>query len=149
MSETPKYYFPESSEFHLGFEYEMNGVLLKVPGDKKEWAKVIFGSSPNDLYFVTNPNYDKMSYGIRVKCLDREDIESCGWDFSSMMGNEDSASICWIENSSIEKNAIWLTFRDTIQITDCRETLHRTLFSGIIKNISELKFQMKRLNIIK
>ena len=81
-----KYYTPEIEEFHVGFEYEVYDTL----GDGHyDWF--------NDTYFKLNMTNHKGDGGnnvwtmetlakaikdehVRVKHLDREDIESLGWE---------------------------------------------------------------------
>ena len=62
-----KYYTPEIEEFHVGFEYEVNY-------GKDRWVKEGLHYAPQ---VVTLP-YKNLE-NIRVKHLDREDIESLGF----------------------------------------------------------------------
>lgn len=137
-----KYYTPSIEEFYVGFECE---IMSSYGWQQGVFPKVLHLDSLNnfggDIFELT-----KLS-DIRVKYLTKEDIEGLGWEFSSMMGNKDSASINWIKNSTQEQNAIWLVFRPIIQIIDCREKEHRVLFLGKIKNKSELIKLMKQLRI--
>lgn len=75
-----KYYVPEIEEFCIGFEYEEY--------QQKEWNKLI--SPPKSLgyewvkkVFNTSTSLGKIKSKlekIRVKSLDTEDIESCGFN---------------------------------------------------------------------
>lgn len=65
-----KYYVPAIEEFHIGFEYEMHF-------EDTGWE--------GSIYSVTHVNLNSMSNWIkqnriRVKCLDRKDIESFGYN---------------------------------------------------------------------
>lgn len=72
-----KYYVPNLEEFHVGFEYEVLDQQNKVP----VWTKINDYSNAYDyedscLYGVIK---DLEKGFIRVKYLDKEDIEDCGW----------------------------------------------------------------------
>ena len=78
MTEQPKYYVPEISEFHVGFEYEyLNEYAKPVPTWQKETLQF------ND-WFVHNFEIEK----ARVKHLDTQDIESLGWKLDVLDGSE-------------------------------------------------------------
>jgi hypothetical protein len=165
-----KYYTPTIEEFYVGFEYEENndfiaGVLEKRP--PREWYKKILSienvdKQPNaykDLLFYEMLIKNKW---VRVKYLDKEDIESLGWgnyrksvmdwyeikkDFRLRSGNHGDK---WMllhdrtnEFKTIDDGDICynLTIKANI---DCQED---TMFEGIIKNKSELKKLMIQLNI--
>ena len=62
-----KYYQPDISEFHVGFEYEEAWGLERV---NQEWIKEVFKIDQSPVHLLPK---------LRVKYLDREDIESCGF----------------------------------------------------------------------
>jgi hypothetical protein len=62
--EDNKYYIPQIEEFHVGFEYELEDPITKL------WVKFIF--EEDKLWFVK-------SNKVRVKYLDKSDIESLGF----------------------------------------------------------------------
>ena len=66
------YYIPSIEEFYIGFEYEY--YIMNT------WQKVAF--HPSDFAYTENwlDNLDKGL--LRVKYLDKEDIESFGFKFS-------------------------------------------------------------------
>ena len=73
-----KYYQPTIEEFHIGFEYESFGLHVM----NQTWAKMVIdngtyqGSDDGDSdWYEIGRNLDK----VRVKYLDREDIEDEGW----------------------------------------------------------------------
>jgi len=126
MEKESKYYTPSIEEFHVGFEFECT-------------------TSPNkdDWYHDVIRNVDDMcevfSYSkARVKYLDREDIESLGFEYQ---GDFDS----W-ERYSSEKYLIATSGNDTDNFITI-ETQGNTLFIGTIKNKSELKVLLKQLGI--
>ena len=69
MSEK-KYYTPSIEEFHVGFEYE-----ISYDGETYQ-SKVVDDS--DELHRIKTAIE---SLWVRVKHLDREDIESLGWAF--------------------------------------------------------------------
>ena len=119
-----KYYTPTIEEFHVGFEYEYEnrGSLY----DKENWVKATGGiesQSPRERHIAEGK--------IRVKHLDREDIESLGWRYQEDSGKyvlETDVTYFWMEEFG--KNSF---------------VVDETFF--IIKNKSELKKLMQQLRI--
>jgi len=127
------YYIPSIEDFHVGFEYELS--------IDNEWHNC--GYHPIDMAeaerFLSQLN-DGL---IRVKYLDKEDIESLKYVQTKFDGvlnfNKDSIGICWMENCP-----------SNITITDTNlngNVPTKILFNGIIRNISELKVLLKQLGI--
>jgi hypothetical protein len=71
-----KYYTPELEEFHVGFEYEELDPDYQGQSDGKQW-KPIKLSKEGLISIATNWKYFQE---YRVKTLDREDIESLGFE---------------------------------------------------------------------
>ena len=142
MSEDDKYYTPEIEEFHVGFEYEQYEDYDN-PLQDKEWHKLVFG-----LYGTDNP--ENMTYPgslniIRVKLLDREDIESLGYVYRRIV--ED----IYEEYTPIEYNTLPSTRNIILRNTKssevvCFKKLIRA-FRGTIKNKSELKKVLKMIGV--
>jgi hypothetical protein len=141
-----KYYTPTIDEFHVGFEYEWNG-----------WKeKGIFGKCQvEDIYYFDELR-DDLFYGeVRVKYLDREDIESLrhknndGFTTFFKVRSEDDNEIVfqtyWVEEDQYldEEYIYWDIKYNRIKITH----KSKTLFWGKIKNKSELKVLLKQLGI--
>lgn len=103
------YYTPEIEDFHIGFEYEW------LDADNN-WKKE---STPIE---ISKEGFDEQTYGLRVKYLDKEDIESLNLPSYIQINN--------ILNKTYE-----------IIGTNGR------IFRGSIKNKSELKKLLKQLNI--
>jgi hypothetical protein len=134
-----KYYTPDISEFYVGFECEFESAYQQSDTDfeyyitTKEWLKYIL------------ERYDQFEkYGqLRVKYLDKEDIESLGFKYIKTHAglNED-----YFEH--IDKNHYCDYDYDSkylrIAINGNGDV---TRFSGIIENKSELKKLLKQLNI--
>ena len=74
MNTQEKYYTPTIEEFHSGFEYEFLMQYLNF----YMWQKRVV--EPDHRSFENYFNYIENN-SIRVKYLDREDIESLGWAF--------------------------------------------------------------------
>jgi hypothetical protein len=135
MSKENKYYTPEIEEFHVGFEYEFGG---EGYWDTEEWD---FDFKRKDLYTVLGEKK------IRVKHLDREDIESLGWEAVPMEGNlwqhyekeGDSINGLYHEVNNIQ-NGVWFTWWNP----NNSQTHATRLF---IKNKSELKKILKMIGI--
>ena len=120
-----KYYVPEISEFHIGFEYEWLH-------EDDEWIKE---NSPTE---ISPEGYDEQTYGIRVKYLDKEDIESLGFKQSE---NDKT----WYD---YKNERFWLykeNYKDINWTISDNES--EVGFTGIIKNKSELKVLLKQLNV--
>lgn len=128
-----KYYAPNISEFHVGFEYEFKHSDYPENGWKKYDTPVV------------NVEYENCPFGCtdlseyRVKCLDREDIESM--DFIEVIHSY--GSFYKKGNFTIE----YAYDNVRIVIREIEEQNTTQLFQGVIKNKSELKVILKMLGI--
>jgi len=108
--ETSKYYTPFLEEFHVGFEYEYKSTFLDGTVKTKEqfeanpWNKGVI-KSLYDLVYVervlNGANFKNSLSGIRVKYIDKEDIESLGF----ILINEEVKSYsqwCHFKNKEVE-----------------------------------------------
>lgn len=144
-----KYYTPEIEEFHVGFEYELhetipddNGCILY--SKKKEWQYRVLTighmCQPLNYDFFIN-NSDR----LRVKYLDKEDIESLGWkgqEANSVYFKKDNYRLVhWLANNEIGRD---ISIYESYDGGSQEEALVR---KAIIKNKSELKKLLKQLNI--
>lgn len=124
-----KYYTPTIEEFHIGFEFEVQGLK-----DSEITWQSISVKNIDALMLI-----DRMT--TRVKYLDKEEIESLGWKDCDNIYN----TIRWDFNDYIlmfyKKDNRYLIFRD------CGPNNIQTVFNGFIKNKSELKKLMQQLNI--
>lgn len=134
-----KYYVPDIEEFHVGFEYEVSNALIRGLSAVKppeEWYKYKFiNTKPYDLEFIQY-NIDHNLGMIRVKFLDRKDIESLGFkniDLKQSLGHH-----FILGENRIWLNGIFVYIYKGIEIC----------FRGTIKNKSELKVLLKQLNIL-
>lgn len=74
IKEESKYYAPTIEEFHVGFEYEQREMSIS-DSPKVEWERRIFEVAELDTNVYRKLNLEL----VRVKCLDKEDIESLGF----------------------------------------------------------------------
>ena len=119
-----KYYTPKIEEFHVGFECEYQNIENAVWG------------------LFKHPNLDSLPLDhelecIRVKYLDREDIESLGFN------TEDNGE-CYNLQIGFDLYGIYPWESNKIHIIKDM----KTLFEGIIKNKSELKKLLIQLSIL-
>lgn len=147
-----KYYTPDREELHYGFEYEFRpripeGMMSHVEQKFTYvdwWKKQTIGEEGKTLIEkLENHQYpyhlsDVLQYlrdgAVRVKHLDKEDIESLGW---KQMG------VRHYENSN--KNSLIIHPDGKIIIL---VSSHGTcLFDGKIRNKSELKKIMQQIDI--
>lgn len=144
-----KYYTPEIEEFHVGFEFEAKFCTARGvnPEDMEfSWETCTLGALDKFSSLIAHErieNYALEDGNIRVKYLDREDIESEGWEYKEH--SSFNAQIHFIKNNK------WLTvdFEDgTIMIHNALEYEdHFSWFSGKIKNKSELKKVLKMIGL--
>lgn len=140
----PKYYTPTLEEFHVGFEFELEIERATSANNIKNiFLPCTFGNNQDggeawellSGYAVHNKdsilavirdavNNDK----VRVKYLDREDIESLGWEKYGANFIKPGANLLLHADGSI------MILKGDFPV-----------FSGIIKNKSELKRLMKQL----
>jgi len=136
-----KYYTPSIEEFRIGFKYEK----FNKHGD--EWEKMtnfhgfgVFDEDHDDM----EDNY------IRVKYLDKQDIESCGFKVTNIINDELSEfrSIENIDNDSWIELSYYLPDRGLSIFGMYTGKDRKPLFLvGTIRNISELKVLLTQLNI--
>lgn len=134
-----KYYTPTIEEFHVGFEYEFRHPDYKDGGWKK-YSTPEFNHEREDSIPFNGRLED-----FRVKYLDREDIESLGF---KLMITKSAYDLFF-------KGKVKLNFYEIGAFSNYSKVLIETknkfgnivLFSGEIKNKSELINQLKRCKI--
>lgn len=157
MNEQNKYYTPSIEEFHVGFEYEIldyNSTDFGKNPDKAIWNKRklkyedIFSGYKENSQFETVNSY-LLTEDIRVKYLDKEDIESLGWeaqfpknDLFNIRPDRANADLYQMDYDCFfrEKN-------EGVGIEICNVNENYIIFSGKIKNKSELKKVMEMIGI--
>lgn len=143
-----KYYTPTMEEFHVGFEHEI------LYNDKFESLTVTSWPDFEDIHYALNLD------SVRVKYLDREDIESLGFKFKeSAKSLNDTSShffdIYTLANDIQLSHYNWYTgSSDTdyiehrgVRIIYLPDNVDMVMFRGTIKNKSELVKLLKQLGI--
>jgi len=135
-----KYYTPQVDEFFVGFEFEELNILSvyddhwKVKVKKEVFTQELWRSGYSNWNFL-----DKLQEGkIRVKYLDKEDIESLGFKGNDILFEYKNFTIFLLEDRILISEELI----DNLGIKNqCRR------FEGNIKNKSELKQVLKMLGI--
>lgn len=168
--EKDKYYTPQQDEFYVGCEYEWRyeptGEWIKQDPIDDFWAlDTSFDNGDGDHPFM----YQYEQVGIRMKYLDKEDMNSLGltkFNYTynkekNLQAGEDENYSHWYKevggykavinlqtNGSTPFVAIWWEI-DTPFINEHNGIRKRSndLFFGRIKNKSELKRLLKQLDI--
>lgn len=130
-----KYYTPEISEFHVGFEYESKTIIYMPTEQVEHWTSLLI-KDPN-TYWLTESLKDG---DIRVKYLDKEDIESMGWEYrATLPGRTKMLFIGFSIDLDYDPDSQYMEVYNGDP--------HEMKFCGYIKNKSELKRLMKQLGI--
>jgi hypothetical protein len=149
-----KYYVPQIEEFYVGFEYERlydeNDLLY-------EWEKLVFDA--DDEYLTLSQIANEIDFDqIRVKVLDKSDVESLGFRITKEYSIEFEAQLHIDDYSFYDLTYEWDEQRLIIErfyqsklvaakLDDGTYDSH-TVFNGTIKNKSEFKQVLKMLNIL-
>ena len=131
-----KYYTPTLEEFYVGFEYEFR--TLKG-WDKKIMTWNDYPSYAGDYIGEAIKEID----GLRVKFLNKEDIESLDYIYSEEKSSE--------YHSVFRKSGYRITLHKATSQVDIDNgasyDMLDTFFQGTLKNKSELISQLKRCQI--
>ena len=132
-----KYYTPDREEFHVGFEYQS---LWGLEGINEEW---------HDEVYSEKDCVNNLCGTLRVKHLDREDIESLGGvKIKDVHNGKHPSYDCFsFERPKYEWFVVMFNYTDnwcTIHMENHTEDIR---FYGAIKNKSELKKVLKMLGI--
>lgn len=142
-----KYYTPEREEFHIGFEYEHNNVSIK-PIEEQKWVFAICSSNTlSGIEYDLSETCKEKEFrnkSIRVKRLDKEDIESLGFVLQSEGNGR-------LEFHKLGDENVYLTLigrKVTIQVR-FTGMLEIDIDHLIIKNKSELEKILKMIGLTK
>ena len=140
--EKNKYYTPELNEFHKGFIFEMMSSYGWVSQTYPNIRETHFLMKEGD----TLSKIESILPSLRVKCLNKSDIESCGFEYNPINGNE---RFTINKNSSIGHYHVW---KQGNNITIWDVIAEPLMFSEIvknieIKNINEFKKLLSQSNI--
>jgi len=134
----------------VGFEFEVYNSRDKFFFETNEgWYKTTMDFGV--LGYMSNLYRLILDKQVRVKYLDKEDIESMGWEIKNKKWRTDK-NICAekINSKDPERpHCLWFICSDNMLIIDNGQSFEdeTTFFRGIIKNKSELKKLMQQLNI--
>lgn len=133
-----KYYTPEIEEFSVGFEYEEY-----IAGSNTEYVSKFW--SPED-HFVLNVFENNFQEGwLRVKCLDQKDIESLGFKLDPIRSYFNYRNSFSSINEPYKLSLDHIYNENKIILRGHKvDYPTKTLFEGIIKNLSELKKLLKQ-----
>ena len=139
-----KYYTPEIEEFCVGFECEIQSSWGMQKGIYPSILREDTLTGFQLQKIGETETLKKVISGIRVKYLDKKDIESLGFSYYKTHPG--------MEQMEFDKGEYELTYDPNFKGKQwLRINLEGegdvTLFSGSIKNKSELKVLLKQLNI--
>ena len=140
-----KYYTPELEEFYVGFEFEYSHNKINYKKQIYDGSQVLKSKSYYDDHGCEYDAVEDDLKHIRVKRLDREDIESLGWVNGEIYGMG-----CYLrpdKNGKAIIDGYQLVFHSWEYIEIYQESTSDIKFSGTIKNKSELKKVLKMLGI--
>jgi len=139
-----KYYEPEIKEFHVGFEYEIYEDFDFYP--EKTWHNQVYGEGGKN-HEVMGCIDESQLHKIRVKHLDRLDIEELGFVF---IASQNSKMYFKTKDDKITV-AIRFNFYiggfSNVHVYKINLEKVSTLFLGKIKNKSELRRLVQQINI--
>ena len=140
-----KYYTPKIEEFHVGFECEWQSRVRN-----ETWNKQI---SDTDLVSIA---YDAIEHSdedepfeeqFRVKYLDKDDIEGCGF---ILTGKPNDSKYYFRDVDDMLGITVRVGFYknggNNLHLYEFIGDRIETLFSGEIKNKTELKTLLKKIN---
>lgn len=136
-----KYYTPAIDHFHIGFEYQWKNTD-NFPFSDWMQGVVKDGKQIDDIF---NSIYD-----IRVKHIDRQDIESEGFCFNVNYADYPEYGFLKEDKSDTQYLLYWNVESSNIRIeriVNCGTGNDDYLFNGTIRNISEFRRLLKQLNI--
>tara|TARA_R100000544_G_C2213483_1_gene53227 strand:- start:114 stop:527 length:414 start_codon:yes stop_codon:yes gene_type:complete len=134
-----KYYTPEIEEFHVGFEFESNYTLFSRD---REWVKCKLDE--NNTWFTEEWYVDAVPTEFRVKYLDKEDIESLGWEFHQQ-NHSGCLSSFWNKKDVLLR--LTVSYKNSIPYVSIYHYEGWETPEMIIKNKSELKRILKQLSV--
>ena len=143
LMESSKYYTPDIEEFHVGFELEAINTASNHP-NIYEWVKFKLDLGLGEQWEHIEDYIDKNQ--IRVKYLDKSDIEELGFTF--LKADEETYLVYYI------KEDVVLAYMDIpttqwieIYTTKTYDPNGSRIVKAIINNKSELKVLLNQLGI--
>lgn len=145
-----KYYTPEIEEFNIGFEYEERSFN---EAETDVWTKHTYNLSKHHEGTSWSLEAILRQGAIRVKYLDRDDIEELDYEFVEFL-NIRTMLFYKTKNRVkhiVEENDLnFLTLKNRYSVVEIHSDLHSVYhtkhgFNGTVKNKSELKTVLKQV----
>ncbi len=140
-----KYYIPDLEELVKGLNLEYFAPP-EESGDedsKFAWRKTVFSGYSKDIWELQFDYKYAENFKVRVKYLDKEDIELLGFEESI----DDTKGNIWFEKGDIQLCLSEFVEYNIEIINDIPGIREEVLFKGYIKNRNELIKLLKQLNI--
>ena len=152
-----KFYTPKIEELHIGFECEIDQSEINK---NFKWCEYVIGTDYENIT-IARAVSEVNKNGIRVKYLDRQDIESFGFKFDATRSKVDGNFVGSYENEKYYLDYSPYSYSGefnssvhlrVMKIKDIPITSYQSnyqfIYDGIIKNKSELKKLLIQLEII-
>ena len=164
LQQRDEYYTPDISEFHVGFEFEEEFKIypskLRVYSSEEkklfplEWVKLKLDTSHSISRITNKLKLQK----VRVKYLDTDDIKELGWDVYQFNDRDFSARLVGKKyhvdmyyhypDHTTQIVYYWpKEVREGYKIDPYNLYNSEYLFSGVVKNKSELKRILEMIKI--
>ncbi len=132
-----KFYVPQIEEFRVGFEYELKW-------KNEDWIKEVLSEASN-LIRIRDIINQQSEFQIRVKYLDKQDIEDLGFTETNYLKNTDYTITFEKQHKDGKAEITYWHSIHYIEIYTAEDV--DTQFQGYCKNKSELITLLKQLNI--
>ena len=156
---TPTYYIPKIEDIHLGLAIEHWQVNMNFHSDPldansyytEKWVKCLVTKEniKDAIEYVLMEKENEIPTCIRVKHLDREDIEGEGWDEDWDAEGRYLLGGKFIMFKFGETNIYAIKKTRVFEKHGIRFCEHDTIFEGEILNLTEFRKLMKQLGIKK
>ena len=145
-----QYYTPDVSEFFVGFEYEEKSSGLWTKQVYNDKSPILTGQwfDGHTYMYNTIEQYIQQEI-IRVKYLDREDIESLGFFYYRGVKETGSQGMLLSNKLTFTKKKNFYLVFDTVnrEVIIEKLTSNEQFFKGFIKNKSQLVKVLEMLDI--
>ena len=145
---TKKYYTPKIEEFCVGFKYQVNALegINDDGTEVRKWTETFIDDNIHHLFSETK-RLKEEPHNIRVKYLDRKDIESLGfvYDEENSRYEIDLSNIMYTRIFRLYHRKRTFTRKSIVSLYDLTDN---AIFHRLeINNISELEKIIKKSNI--
>ena len=149
MEQQNKYYTPDISELHVGYECEhTSNMSAFICEDYDDVVKDKLTSTDLRWYITWGEEEKGLEKFVRTKYLDQSDIESCGWvkDWDENSNYTDCYKLLVKSDINDQSDDNWELWQYGKIVSISNESSNRC-FDGECKSINELKKLMQWLNI--